>query len=341
MRFLPRRALAFVTVCLLVVTGCGGDANEINPRAVTSTGLDLTQLAPRAGFGIYDASNGKCALLDGDGLPEPVPVASAFKLWVLDAVARSVASGQIEWDTPVAVRDELRSDPSGEVYSYPTGQKVRVSKLAELMISISDNTATDLLIEFIGRDAISDVIREFAPDGASRTIPLLSTADMARLKFVHPDLGREYVGLDRDARRRFLKTLPERGPFPWPKDPTAVDRLDLTTPSFIYEIEWFASGADLCRTMADLARLAREEGLEPLNEILSANSGLPPGQTQAWTNTWFKGGSEPGVVTLVYRLATNKLDRVVAIALSDPDAPLAQKPQGQQIIESIIARAQP
>lgn len=130
----------------------------------------------------------------------PVPVASVFKLWILDAVARSIDSGDIGWDTPVAVRDTLRSDPSGEVYGYPTGQEVPVSKLAELMISISDNTATDHLIDLIGRDAISEVIREFAPDGAERTLPLLSTADMARLKFVHPNLGHEYAGLDPEAK---------------------------------------------------------------------------------------------------------------------------------------------
>lgn len=349
MRTIPMRTLVLVIVGVSIA-GCRVDANQdastTSSSAATTTpttsptAVDLTALAPRAGYGIYDAVDGRCTLLAGYGLTGPVPVASVFKLWVLDAVARSIDSGDLGWDTPVVIRDTLRSDPSGEVYDYPTGQEVPVSQLAELMISISDNTATDHLIDLIGRDAISDVIRELAPDGAERTLPLLSTADMARLKFAHPDLGREYASLGPEARSQFVPTLPERGPFPWPDDPAAVNRLDLTTPSFIDEIEWFASGTDICRTMVDLARLSLESALEPLDEILSANPGLPPSQSRSWTTTWFKGGSEPGVVTLAYRLATEGLDRIVVIALSDPDAPLTQQAEGQQIIETILSAAQ-
>ncbi|MGD9693976.1 MAG: serine hydrolase [Phycisphaerales bacterium] len=328
----------------VVIAGCSNATSDVGSTTTVATpptaSVDLAALAPRSGYGIYDSGDGRCTLVAGDGLSSPVPVASVFKLWILDAVARSIESDDIGWDTSVAIRDTLRSDPSGEAYGYPTGQEVPVSKLAELMISISDNTATDHLIDLIGRKAVADVIRELAPDGAERTLPLLSTADMARLKFVHPNLGRQYAGLDPDARSQFVLTLPERGPFPWPDDPAAVNRLDLTTPSFIDKIEWFASGTDLCRTMVDLARLSNETGLEPLDGILSANPGLPPDQARAWTTTWFKGGSEPGVVTLAYRLATDDLDRVVVIALSDPDTPLTQQADGQQLVEAILGAAQ-
>ena len=348
-----RFASAFIPAVLIVgaaVAGCSndttGDASMPTSASATTvstsptTSVDLAALAPRAGYGIYDSGDGRCTLLAGHGLSNPVPVASVFKLWILGAVARSIDNGDIGWDTPVAIRDTLRSDPSGEVYGYPAGQEVPVSKLAELMISISDNTATDHLIDLIGEKAIADVIREIAPDGAEHTLPLLSTADMARLKFVHPNLGREYASLDPDTRSQFVLTLPERGPFPWPDDPAAINRLDLTTPNFVDEIEWFASGTDLCRTMVDLARLSNKPGLEPLDAMLSANPGVPPDQARAWTTTWFKGGSEPGVVALAYRLATDELDRVVVIALSDPDAPLTQQTDGQKIIETILSAAQ-
>ena len=229
MRAIPAHTLALL-ILGTVIAGCTNDTNDnATPTSSTtdptgsSAAVDLAVLAPRAGYGIYDTDDGHCTLLAGHGLTDPVPVASMFKLWVLDALARAIANGNIGWDTLVPIRDDLRSDPSGEVYGYPTGQRVTVSQIAELMISISDNTATDHLIELIGRDAISDVIRELAPDGASRTLPLLSTADMARLKFVHPNLGREYAALDPDARSEFVTTLPERGPFPWPDDPATIN----------------------------------------------------------------------------------------------------------------------
>lgn len=338
MRLTFFRGLAISLLGMLGVA-CGDGTHEMTSTTTRTVDPGFDALAPRAGYGIYDTSAGRCTLLAGHGLVDPVPVASAFKLWVLDAVARSVASGDLEWETPVTIRDALRSDPSGEVYGYPTGQQVTVLQLARLMISISDNTAADHLIDLIGRDAIGDVIRELAPDGASLTLPLLTTADMARLKFVHPDLGREYAGLPQGARAEFLTTLPERGPFPWPDDPSAINEIDLTTPSMIDEIDWFASGTDICRTMADLARLSRAAGLEPLDGILGANPGLPPGHARAWDDAWFKGGSEPGVVYLAYRLATDKLDRVVVIALSDPEAPLEERPEGRQLIDTILDAA--
>jgi Beta-lactamase enzyme family len=266
-----------------------------------------------------------------------VPIASVFKLWVLDALARSIASGSTSWDDSIAIRNDLRSDPSGQVFHYPEGQSVSVERMAELMISISDNTAADHLIGLLGRGAVEAVIRELAPDGADRTVPFLSTADMGRLKFAHPGLGREYLTLDPIHRRDFLSKLPARGPLP--SDASTLAELDLETPSFVDEIEWFASAADLCRTVADLAKLSRKPGLEAVGTILSINSGMPPAQAAFWESVWFKGGSEPGVVALVYRLTRKEVDRVVVVTLSDPKEPLTQHPDGERVIASILDRA--
>ena len=63
------------------------------------------------------------------------------------------------------------------------------------MISISDNTAADHLIDHLGRETIEANIATVAPQSAARNVPFLSTADMARLKFVRPELGSEYLTL--------------------------------------------------------------------------------------------------------------------------------------------------
>jgi hypothetical protein len=313
--------------------------------ATTSTNVnrvvpvDVSALAKRSSFSIYEIVSDRCSLIENSNKSNPnhaVPVASVFKLWVLDALARSVEQGATSWDDNVTIRDELRSDPSGEVFQYPQGKNVSVKRLAELMISISDNTAADHLIDLLGRKEIEAIIGELAPDGAERTLPLLSTADMSRLKFAHPDLGREYLALTPPRRSEYLVGLRERGPLP--TDPTELAKLNLVTPNFVDDIEWFASSADLCRTMADLARLSRKPGLEPINEILSINNGLPPQQATQWDTKWFKGGSEPGVVALVYRLAKPEVNRVVVLTLSNPNEPLQQRIDGEKIIASIFDR---
>lgn len=345
-----RRASLLLVASLLALSACGRDtdrpttatttAGPIPASAHESIDVGLAAMAPHAGYAVFDAGAG-CDFLAGSGLDGPVPIASAFKLWVLDALARRVADGGLDWSQPVTISDELRSDPSGETYPLPTGTEVTVRHLAEVMISISDNTATDHLIDLVGRSAIEEVIVELAPDGAAGTLPLLSTADMARLKFVRPDLGAVYARLPTDERRADLVGLAQRVPLPWIADPAAANEIDVTTPRLVDDLEWFASGADLCRTMADLARLVRTEGLEPLGDILSANSGLPAESAAQWETVWFKGGSELGVLAMVFRLAHGDSDRVVVIALSDADEPLVPRRDGEAVIGEIIDLATP
>jgi hypothetical protein len=94
-------------------------------------------------------------------------------------------------------------------------------------------------------------------------------------------------------------------------------------PTDIGTIEWFASPDDLCRALAGLQQLAAQPRLAPLGSILSANgggTGLDPAQ---WPTVWYKGGSEPGVLTVGF-LATSKDQTFVVVAmLSDPAAALS------------------
>jgi hypothetical protein len=96
------------------------------------------------------------------------------------------------------------------------------------------------------------------------------------------------------------------------------------TPRDIDTIEWFASPDDICRAFAGLQQLAAQPRLAPLGSVLSANNGgvgLDPAQ---WPTTWFKGGSEPGGLTLGYMATNSKGQTFVVIAmLSDPAAALS------------------
>ena len=81
-------------------------------------------------------------------------VGSAFKLYVLDALGRAVASGRVSWDQLLTVTACVKSLPSGVLETVPDGTRVPVRRAADEMISISDNTAADLLIARVGRTAV-------------------------------------------------------------------------------------------------------------------------------------------------------------------------------------------
>ena len=79
---------------------------------------------------------------------------STFKLATLTALRRDIEKKKRAWTDVVTLRPEVRSLPSGILRDWPDGSPLTLYALAALMISKSDNTATDALIGLLGRDAI-------------------------------------------------------------------------------------------------------------------------------------------------------------------------------------------
>ena len=136
---------------------------------------EFRALPGASGFGLY-------AL--GDGKPEPIldyradiaaPLGSAFKLWVLAELARQVAADERHWADVVKVG--APSLPSGVLQTWPAGSPATLQTLATLMISISDNTATDTLLTTLGRAKV-DAMAE----GAGGSVPVMTTREMFALK---------------------------------------------------------------------------------------------------------------------------------------------------------------
>ncbi len=320
-----------------------GPAGSATPSRPTPEQVDtaVRAVAARSGYGIFDVTDAQCRQSRGLDTGTVMPIASAFKLWILDALAREVAAGRAGWDETFAVRDDLRSDPSGEVYAMPAGTKLTLRRYAELMISISDNTAADHLLARLGRTTVEAAMAAVGVSTASRNTPLLSTADMARLKFVSPESGSRYLALGSvDERRRFLDRLPAEVPFPWARAGAATPDIDLSKPRRIDELEWFATPVDLCRTMVDLAGLAARSGLGAVGEILTINPGVPPDVRAQWAEVRFKGGSEPGVLTFVYWLARpDGKRRVVVLGWSDPSRTIAESAAGEAAFRAVLGLA--
>ena len=87
----------------------------------------------------------------------PLAIGSAAKLAVLVALRDAVAAGRLGWDQVVPLAPSWRSLPSGQLQDWPDGTPLTIATLANLMISVSDNTATDALIRLVGREAVEAV----------------------------------------------------------------------------------------------------------------------------------------------------------------------------------------
>ena len=276
--------------------------------AVTSVGPDVEYLAAEV--------NGRgCRAIHGIAASTVAPLGSAFKLIVLDALARTVDAGTVTWDQQLTVTNNVKSLPSGQLQSKPTGTRVSVEQAATLMISISDNTAADMLIGLVSRRSIEHAMTAAGITDPARNIPFPTTRELFQLKLRDwPRLANRYLAADSGGRSGILTSL----------DPLALPAASpWTTPRHIDTLEWFASPTDICKLYADLMALAARPSLTPLNKILSANTGEIPVDAKDWPTIWFKGGSEPGVLTLNY-LATSGTGKtyVVSLMVADPNHPL-------------------
>ncbi len=299
------------------------ESAQQDPGTLDEIGADLAALAPFVEAVVFDVTAGGCVPEWSIGSGAAFPIASVFKLWVLAAVAESVDRGEVTWDQEVAVEARYRSSPDGEVYPLADGDTVTVAELATAMISISDNTATDHLIGLVGRDAVEAVLAEIGVSSAAQNIPLLTTADLFKLKFVDATLGERYLALpDPESRRRFLDTEVAAVPLPWVSDPAwSTDALD--APIRIMDLEWFATAVDVCQTFEYLVGLDASPGLDAVGDALSVNPGVPG--LDGFAEVWFKGGSESGVLVTAHRLhGDDGSVQVVVAALADQTQPIPE-----------------
>jgi beta-lactamase family protein len=289
------------------------------PASWAQVDRDLAGLAPDASLLAARLSpGGACTPVHQVAASAARPTASMFKLFVLGALAHQIAAGRVSWNQELTVTAALKSAGSGTLRDAPDGTRLPVRQAALQMISISDNTAADMLIHLAGRAAVQAQDRQWSGH-AALNVPFLTTRELFLLKY-WPGLAGQYLRLAPGQRAAYLATAVD----PLQVSPAQLDnRVIPGSPADIDTLEWFASPDDLCRAFAGLQQLAAQPALAPLGSILSANDGglgLDPAQ---WPTVWYKGGSEQGVLTLGY-LATNSKGQtfVVVAMLSDPSAAL-------------------
>lgn len=237
-------------------------------------------------------------------------VGSTFKLYILSALARSVEAGERQWSDVIVL--DRRSLPSGQMQNWPATAPVTLHTLATMMISISDNTATDILLHEVGRDAVE---RELIASGHSdpeRTLPFLSTLELFALKG-SPENAAKYLAADDAGKRRILADFEDDVG----GNPDLITPPRFSAPTQIDTLEWFASGRDLQRLMRRIVALDDPTA----RDILTVSKALPQTRVNKWAYVGYKGGSEPGVLNLTWVLQDKAgMWHVLALSWNDTKA---------------------
>jgi len=144
------------------------------PATWAQADRDLAGLAPHASLLAARVSpDGVCTPVHQVAASTARPLGSMFKLFVLGGLAGQVAAGRVSWDQELTVSDMLRSagnSGAGGLQDVPAGTRVSVEQTAAQMISMSDNTAADLLIHLVGRPAVQAQDRQWS-DHVALNVP--------------------------------------------------------------------------------------------------------------------------------------------------------------------------
>lgn len=224
----------------------------------------------------------------------PLAVGSAFKLAVLAALQAQIHSGQHSWTEIAALQAADLSLPSGILQDWYVGAQLTVESLATLMISQSDNTATDLLIRLLGRETVE----QFSP----RNQPFFTTRELFVLKArSNAGLLEQYRTGDLTTRHKILQQVAN---LPLPH------RTDLDPCPSALDLEWYFTASELAGLMVTVADLPM---LSVTSEAIDQNE---------WDHFAYKGGSEPGVLNLTTQVQRANKTYSVVLTWNDPTAPL-------------------
>jgi beta-lactamase class A len=138
--------LAILAVCSLVLSGPRLD------RLQKQLDLDCRGFHGRIGYAVLDIESGHKISSHGDDL---FPTASTIKTTIALEAMREVDAGTLKWTDTREVPPLSGREASMWAYYFKDGTKVDVDGYVNLMLTVSDNTATIVLRKWLTPDAIN------------------------------------------------------------------------------------------------------------------------------------------------------------------------------------------
>lgn len=119
---------------------------------------------------------------------EPFETASTIKTYILASLFDQVEKGKASLDDMVEYKAEHAVDGSGVLGALEPGAVLRVKDAASLMIIVSDNVATNMMIDYLGLDRINRCIKEL---GCENTV-LYNSLHFERYEKLGTSTPRDY-----------------------------------------------------------------------------------------------------------------------------------------------------
>ena len=134
---------------------------------------------------------------------EPVRTASTIKLAIMAETFHQVAQGKIKWDDELILTKEKKKGGSGILFEFSDNTKLDLRSAVHLMIVVSDNSATNLVLDKVTCDSVNDFMGSL---GLKQTLSLRKVFGGGESK-AHADPQNTPFGLGKSSPRDMVRLL--------------------------------------------------------------------------------------------------------------------------------------
>jgi beta-lactamase class A len=148
------RLLVTSTLILAIAATCPGSASQPEGTVTTDHRIQTAIQGFPGNVSLYakNLDTGTSYELRADA---PVPTASTIKLPIMVELFAEAEEGKLDWNQKLELRDQDKVSGSGVLTEFSGGDAFPIRDLMHLMIVVSDNTATNLILDRIGGNAVN------------------------------------------------------------------------------------------------------------------------------------------------------------------------------------------
>ena len=124
------------------------------------------------GVAVKHLGTGETAVFNGGEL---FPTASVFKVPLIVELFRQSEEGKLSLDDKITLFERNKVPGSGILKELSEGLEITIRDLSRLMMILSDNTATDLLVGLVGKENVNATMRGL---GLNNTVVIANCRDI-------------------------------------------------------------------------------------------------------------------------------------------------------------------
>src|SRR5438270_8170111 len=149
-----KQALLVMITMLTALQPARGQSNSSSSPASLDAQVraETAQFKGKVSLFARNLDSGESYLLNGD---ERVPTASTIKIAVMIEAFARVAEGHAKWTDELVLTKAARYSGSGVLPELADGLRLTLRDCVNLMMLISDNTATNMVLDYLTTDAVN------------------------------------------------------------------------------------------------------------------------------------------------------------------------------------------